>query len=387
MAYLPPKLQGGSALVAIGLAEDRFHVTNFMGDGEYPAHRAEKDEAERYVAWVVAALAHGEANALAGELKPYLRAMFPPDELRAGETNPALAARQIGFAALQRAVDDALYELEERSFDAPRPEDLAFVRCPSLQDRLTRDGLVRLRASDVADEGLRAEGVFVVGGCAIYPHPMLAPARELVVELLDLAAAAELEVAIAIHPYRVADVDEVPMRLLEDYWYGVKLTAENRDSLDRHDVGVRTFHAARQDTVERFFFPLLGTWFDWERRSRNDAGDPVKRLYVREVRPAADRQGEPLVAALNRELHAERDTAARRFTHVDGKMCWYDAVDYAPTPSRPDAPLGTPRLSRKLWRVDGRIPDATCEQLVGLHFRQNELIAEHLGAVLSDRPT
>ena len=43
------------------------------------------------------------------------------------------------------------------------------------------------------------------------------------------------------------------------------------------------------------------------------------------------------------------------------------------------------RLSRKLWRVDGPIPDATWGQLAGLRFRQNELIAEPLGAVLSER--
>lgn len=177
------------------------------------------------------------------------------------------------------------------------------------------------------------------------------------------------------------------MRLLEDYWYGVKLTPENLDSLDGHDVGVRTFHAARQGTVERFFRPLLGAWFDWDRRSRHDPEDPVKRLCIREVRPATDRHGEPLVAALNRELYAERDTSARRFTHVDGKMCWYEAADYEPTASRPDAPLGTPRRSRKLWRVDGAMSDAVWEQLIGLHFRQNELIGEHLGTVLTQTAT
>lgn len=193
---------------------------------------------------------------------------------------------------------------------------------------------------------------------------------------------AELDVAVAVHPFRVTGVDQVPMRLLEDYWYGVKINADNLDSLDPHDVGVRTFHAARQDTIERFFHPLLGTWFDWERRSHHDPDDPVKRLYVREVRPATDRHGEPLVAALNRELHAERDTAAHRFTHVDGKICRYDAAGYAPTVSQPDAPLGVATHSRKLWRVDGPMSDSTWELLVGLHFRRNELIQEHLDTAL-----
>lgn len=288
----------------------------------------------------------------------------------------------MGFAALQRALDEALYELEERSFASPTPTDPVFARCPSLFDRVTKDGLVRLQVGDVRDEALRGEGVFAVDGSAIYPHPMLAPARELVVELLELASAAELDVAVAIHPFRVTSVDEVPMRLLEDYWYGVRINADNLDSLDPHDIGVRTFHAARQDTIERFFHPLLGTWFDWERRSRHDSDDPVKRLYVCEVRPATDRTGEPLVAALNRELHAERDTGAHCFTHVDGKICWYDAAEYAPTLAQPDARLGTAARARKLWRVDGSMTDSTWELLVGLHFRQNELIQEHLDAAL-----
>lgn len=82
---------------------------------------------------------------------------------------------------------------------------------------------------------------------------MLAPARELVIELLELASVGELDVAVAAHPFRVTTIEEVPMRLLEDYWYGIKIDAGNLDSLDPHDVGVRTFHAARQETIERFF--------------------------------------------------------------------------------------------------------------------------------------
>ena len=84
-----------------------------------------------------------------------------------------------------------------------------------------------------------------------------------------------------------------------------------------------------------------------------------------------------------RELHAERDTVAHGFTHVDGKICWYDAAKYAPTVAHPDAPLGNATRSRKLWRVDGPMTDRTWEVLVGLHFRQNELIQEHLDTALA----
>lgn len=51
-----------------------------------------------------------------------------------------------------------------------------------------------------------------------------------------------------------------------------------------------------------------------------------------------------------------------------------------PTTARPDAPLGVAARARKLWRVDGAMSDRTWGTLIGLHFRQNELIQEHLDA-------
>lgn len=221
MSFSPPTLDVRSPLLQTGLADDRFHVTDYMGDGAYPGHRAEKDEAERYVASVVAAMDRGEAPQLPDDVRHYLRAMFPPDELELASAEADLFARQVGFAALQRAVDEALYELEDRSFEAPTAADPVFARSPSLFERVTKDGLVRLRRGDVTDEALRGEGVFRVDGTAIYPHPMLAPARELVVELLALALEGDLTVAIAVHPFRVTAVEDVQFRLLEDYWYGV----------------------------------------------------------------------------------------------------------------------------------------------------------------------
>ncbi len=78
-------LDTDSPLLQTGLADDRFHVTDYMGDGGYPGHRAEKDEAEEYVAAIVGALGRGEAPELATELRHYLRAMFPPEELQEAE--------------------------------------------------------------------------------------------------------------------------------------------------------------------------------------------------------------------------------------------------------------------------------------------------------------
>jgi hypothetical protein len=106
MSFSPPTLDVRSPLLETGLADDRFHVTDYLGDGAYPARRAEKDKAERYVAYVVAAMDRGDANATAH----HLRAMF-----RVGRARPVERRsldrfeRQVRFAALQRGVDDALY--------------------------------------------------------------------------------------------------------------------------------------------------------------------------------------------------------------------------------------------------------------------------------------
>jgi hypothetical protein len=373
-----------SALLQTAMAEDRFHVADYLRSGDYPCHGAEKNEAEAFVAEVERILNEEGAELITDELLGYLRAMFPSDELEAARTANQFD-RLVAFAVLQRALDDARCELEEASFALPSSDDPIFAGRSDLLDRLNKDGLFVLRAEDIRDEFLRSQGVIVHGSHALYPHPMLTPMRELIGELFELVGEPGLTVSMALDPFRLTSVVDVPIRLLEDYWSGIKTTAENLDSLDPHDTGVRAFHAAPQDTPQRVFHPVLGTWFDWERRSRHDANDPVKRLYIREVCPPADRFGVPLSIVFNRELHAERDTAAKAFTHVDGKTCGYETTAYLPSAAHPNAEPGDPTRSRKLWRVDGRVTDQQWCSLVGLHFRGNDLIDEHFAAAFPER--
>lgn len=372
-----------SALLREAMTARGVHVTRYEGAGEYPKHRAEKDEAEAFVGALDSQLDTVGLRALKREMADYLSAMFPPDVLAEAEKADE-QRRLVCFAALQCALDDACYELAVRAYDPPSRVDPVFRACPALFDRLTKDGLLPITRSDLDDGPIWGEGGLVHGDLAVFVHPALARLRELVDFAFGLTERPGLTVAVALDPYRVVPVKDVSMRLLHDYWDGPRLTAENLDSLDPHDVGVRSFHGASQDTPERFWFPLLGTWFDWERRSRHDATDPVKRLYIREVTPATNNRGEPTDVAVNRELHAERDTQASRFLHVDGKTCRYNADDYEPSFSRPRADPGTPQASRKLWRVDGPITDDEFSVLVHAHFRQNELIGEHFADVFPD---
>lgn len=98
-----------SSLLETGLADDRFHVTDYLGDCAYPDHRAEKDKAERYVAYVVAAMDRGDATQLPTTCATTCARCFGSDELDLASADADLFERQVRFAALQRGLDDALY--------------------------------------------------------------------------------------------------------------------------------------------------------------------------------------------------------------------------------------------------------------------------------------
>ena len=88
---------------------------------------------------------------------------------------------------------------------------------------------------------------------------------------------------------------------------------------------------------------------------------------------------------MNRELHAERDTSTRKFTHVDGKIVRYRTETYGPTATNPRALPGPHERKRKLWRVDGPMSDEQWMEVVGLFFRGNELIGEHFEDAFAER--
>jgi len=117
---LPALSLSSSALMRRSLSDDRFHVADYMGDGAYPDHRLEKDEAEAYVALVVGALNAGRLPRLEDELARYLRAMFPPAELTTARQSGSFD-RLVGFAQLQRALDDAVGDLSSGTFRSVVP--------------------------------------------------------------------------------------------------------------------------------------------------------------------------------------------------------------------------------------------------------------------------
>ena len=371
-----------SRLLRLALAESRFSPFDLYEDGAYPDHQDAKAEVERLAETYLAPLdAEGLKDALA-EHAAYL-SEWQPERLEQART-PQDFARLCAFAEIHAALMRTEAELRLASFSAPRETDPVFDAAPALFGSL-QDGMIALAPENIDPGWVATNAVFFVGEGALFPHPLLAGYRELLGLLAELAGDPALRVLVALDPHRHARREDLQYRLLEDYWDGMKLTRETLDSLDGHDQGT-SFHAAvGRNEAETLFNPLLGTWFDWRGRA-DDPDDPVKRLYIREVKPPHGPFGREIPAVLNRELHAERDTAARRFTHVDGKVCRYPLETYPASASDPRAALPAPERARKLWRVDGPMSDTQWCELVGQFYRGNELIAEHLGNAFTLAP-
>jgi hypothetical protein len=363
-----------SSLLREALHEWRFDVWEYFGDGAFPHHRAQKDEVERLVAELASQWDEPALLDVLARNEKYLVDSVP-ERLAAAVSHSDLA-RLAAFAELQWLVGDSRAALDRDALDHPRADQPLAVALPGVHEALSRDGLFRISPQNVSDAG-GSEQVFRHGDAALYPHPALRPLRELLFVLAELASDPMLEVSVALDPYRVGPLADVQCVLLADQWSGIELTQANLDSLDAHDVGVESFHAAvHRPKALDLFNPLVATRVTWTARA-DDANDVVKALYIQELRPPTSGMGEALAAVRNHELHSERDTVARAFTHVDGKIKRYPADTYGVDHQRPRGPTGPASHSRKLWRVDGSLTDDQWCELVGLHFRQNELVAEH----------
>jgi hypothetical protein len=371
-----------SPLLREAMHEGRFDVFEFFDHGAYPEHGAHKEEAERLVAQLTAGWDEAAVHRILARNAEYPSA-WVPERLEAATTTED-QARLAAFAELQWLIDDGRAALHLDAFGLPRADQPLWEQLPDVFKSLSRDGLVPVGPDNATDAG-GDEVAFCVGDAALMPHPHLRPMRELLQLLAALAAEGRLQVHVAVDPYRILALENVECRLLLDYWSGLQLTPGNLDSLDDHDLGT-SFHAAvGRNVAQEFFNPMVATVINWARRGDNPT-DPVKRLYVRELVPPRSRRGAELEAVVNRELHAERDTARRAFVHLDGKVRRYPTATYAVDHHQPRGSTGSASHSCKLWRVDGPITDTEWGELVGLHFRGNELVAEHFQATFPGMP-
>lgn len=351
-------------------------IWDFYVDGEYPGLEVEKAEVEAGVA--AAQMSAVKAQREVAQTITDTPAFADYARYDLGVDLVEEAPRLAAFLAYASGVQEAERDLHFATLAHPRAGDRAFdiARGDELYQRLTRDGLLPLTAELIPDEHPGAYAHLVWGEQALFPHPWLTAAREFVFELVELAADPTVTVSIAIDPFRRVRASDVPTWLLEDYWHGVVLDQKSLDSLDAKHVGDSFHAAAGRNEADDHFFPLLGTWIHWGRRGDDDR-DPVKTMFVEEVVPPDSRVSSDDRHVWTRAAHGERDTTARSFTHLDGKVKLYEQKSYGASVIAPNAPLGPASTDRKLWRVDGPLTDERFADLLGTYFRGNELVGEH----------
>jgi hypothetical protein len=369
-----------SSTLLRGLVDERFFsIWEYARDGAFPAHRQEKDELERLVDLVLTTTSDAELRNLA---RADARLVSGVSSGTTGGFDPDTGdVRTIAVRQVERAMYVDYYRLLDSSYRPASSHDRVCQVVNGLFGRLeTADLLLPLTADMVRDRLGVDDRAFRVDGFAVFPHPALRPARELLKHLCALAEAG-YAVKVAIDPNAVVPVSQVQGASLFDYWRGVKLDMATLD--DPNALGT-TVHARRPDQHDSHMFSLLRTEFRW---SPYEAG--AKSFEAQETVPRSavpSDHGRAWIGShyvQNRYLHSIRDTTARAFIHLDGAVKGYPRETYGPTVTEPMASQGIP-IYRKLYRIDGEIPDQVWADLVAYFFRENELVLEYLVAMRRD---
>lgn len=362
-----------SALLRASVDERTFNVWEYEGKGEFPRRQAEKEEFEDLVTELFDGLSEAELRQLARDDPALLRGgtwrgpqRFDPDL----DNVRVVAVRQLELALYR-----ARKRLRDAAYQPAAPSDRACIEVEGLFDKLSsRDRLLKLTPDMVQEERGIHDRVFCVGDHALFPHPALRPARELVQELCSLAVHGG-DVQVAIDPHAIIPRAAIQDVGLYDYWFGLKLDLADLDDLSKTGV---TVHGRRPEAQDDHGFPLLRTEFRWS------SDGHLKTLEVQETVPRTSYYVEGEYVE-NRYLHSIRDTQGQRFIHLDGAAKAFPLVGYGPTVEQPDLAQGEP-LYRKLFRVDGDIDEGDWGRLVAHFFRENELVIEYFGDILDERP-
>jgi hypothetical protein len=370
-----------SALLRASMDERFFRVWEFAREGAYPCHRLHKEEFEARVAAILEIATEHELRELARRDRSLRQgSTFRGPEPFDPETGDL---RVVAIRQLELAIYAAECRLFDASFLPASTADRACTTVAGLFERLGgRHPLLGLTRDMVKDCLGWHDRVVLFGDYGLFPHAALRPARELVHDLWKLAESGA-SVQVALDPHAVVPRSEIRGVGLYDYWFGMKLDLAR---LDDPTATGRTVHARRPELQSRFTFPLLRTEFTWS------ADGPLKTLQVQETVPGelvwSDHDGvfQRSRYVINRYLHSIRDTRSRSFVHLDGAAKAFPRELYGPTVDNPELPQGEP-LYRKLFRIDGSIPDDEWARLVAHFFRENELVIEYFGELLDERPT
>jgi hypothetical protein len=376
-----------SPLLRAVLDDARVQVWDFRTDAGIDGrpfaedtHEILREEVEGHVNDVLAGSSDTDLARFARE-DPFLSI----GHIRLGELaqDPQAETRRlVALRVIEVGLEHSMARLADDAFGLPQRHNRAFSVVPGLWDALDDEGLLPLDADRAPEVPMSADGYLHFGEHLLFPHPVLRPHRELWWDLCELAREG-LNVRVAIDPHRVLVREELPLKLLEDYWFGVQVTRDNLDSLADEDLGWAVHYRDPESELGRrleFAFPLLATEFRW---SRGD--DSLKLLDVEEIVPGESSQTRSGDLVRNRHLHSERDTARRAFVQADGTLRVYDATKYAPTREAPLAGRDRPTEQRTMWQVNDDVTDEHWSRLLTGWFRHNELVIEYFGELLDER--
>lgn len=251
---------------------------------------------------------------------------------------------------------------------------------PKLKSKKTDEGLFLL------DEDLTLKSHYAtLDGTAIPPSMFLRRtfgATPNFVFLGQLGALAtehpETRVAVALNTAHCAPVAETMSIFEEDYWYGPQFSVAGID--DPAQVGL-TRHWT-QPPGEPLHYPVASTDFLWQIDEPHLKSLQIEESYYPWDSESDYQAGHPWF--VNRYVHSIRDMQRRTFVHLDGAVKLFAKQGYEPTPAKP-RPNRSALHYKKLFRVDGDIPEDDWMQLVAHFFKSNDHIHEYFGDVDATR--
>jgi hypothetical protein len=180
-----------------------------------------------------------------------------------------------------------------------------------------------------------------------------------------ITAADRSKFRIAFDHARLVPREELQRGLEFDTWYGPPFDKTRLD--DPGCVGL-TVVARNKGSLFNQGDRLDFTDFFWSYK------DGIKTFELEEA-SSPDHQFSGLI--LNRYVHSERETAQRRFRHLDGAVKIFEPSTYSERMNRhlPDTKFATKKI--KLWRIDGDIPDDDWIDLIAMFLKGNEMVMEY----------
>ncbi|MDQ3913800.1 MAG: hypothetical protein M3285_02790 [Actinomycetota bacterium] len=254
---------------------------------------------------------------------------------------------------------------------AGKLSDRAFAAAPHLPTKRTKDGLYKLD-----DDLLLHDHYAVLDKVAIPPSMFLrrhfggTPSFDFLRRLALLAQHPGRSVAVGLDTAHSAPVADVVTVFEEDYWYGPPFSLAGID--DPGQVGV-TRHWTRPP-VQPLHYPVAVTEFRWQLNSETQKALEIEETYF-PLEPEWDPQaGHPWF--INRYVHSLRDMDKGSFVHLDGAVKLFAKEGYDPYERRPKR---SGLHYKKLFRVDGAIPNDDWMQLVAHYLRGNDHVHEYFG--------